>query len=375
MKRILFISIIALLIILYFSFTKKEKKLKPEPEKIVSFSFVGDLMCHSPQYEYAKVGDDEYDFVPVFREIKNLLSSADFTIGNLETVIAGKEKRYGSYPMFNSPEEYLSALKESGFDILITSNNHSIDRGTFGIERTIEKIKEYGMSGVGTNKSLPERDSIRIFEKNGIKFILLAYTYGLNGNLLPKNKSFMVNLIDTILIKNDIYRAKNYKSDLILVYFHFGEEYERRPNSFQKEIVSKVVSYGADVIIASHPHVIQPIKFFKPLNKKLDTSFVAYSLGNFLSNQRWRYSDCGVILNFSFKKIDSSKIVLNSISTIPTWVYKGSVAGKREFVILPGDTSSQKSFLKYLSKSDKEKMHQSYKDTKGILAINPDWKQ
>jgi poly-gamma-glutamate capsule biosynthesis protein CapA/YwtB (metallophosphatase superfamily) len=369
MKNLLNIFLIVIISICYFSQFKQQKQITIRPVNNVSFSFVGDLMCHAPQYEYARISADSFDFKPVFNEVKFLLAESDFTIGNLETVVAGKEFKYSSYPMFNTPEDYLRALQETGFDVLITSNNHSLDRGIIGVNRTIDQIKKYRMRNVGTYKTAIERDSIFYVEKNGFRIALLSYTYALNGNELAEGKKFAVNLIDTNLIKKDIWKAHQKKADIVLVYFHFGEEYQRQPNSYQKDIVERTIRFGADAIIASHPHVIQKVELFEPKNKNIEKGFVAYSLGNFLSNQRWRYSDCGVILNFSYQKSDSGKIVLKSISAIPTWVYKGSSTGKREFIIIPSDTSSSIGLLKSLSKIDNEKIHQSFADTENIMGI------
>ena len=323
-------------------------------------------MCHSPQFESARVSADSFDFHTTFKEVKELLSKSDFTIGNLETAILGKKSRYTGYPMFNTPEEYLAALKDAGFDILVTSNNHSMDRGITGINRTIENVRKYGMINYGTYNSTKSREKILVAEKNGIRVALLAYTYGLNGNNLPKQKSYAVNLIDTMLIKNDIANAKQQNADAVIVYFHFGEEYERKANSFQKEVAEKTITYGADLIIASHPHVIQPVEFFESPKSKLDKGFVAYSLGNFVSNQRWHYSDCGVILNFTIEKNDTNKVLLDTLFIEPVWVAKEKVSGRNAFVLHPSDTSVYKSF-KRLNKSDQAKLVQSYYETKQTM--------
>ncbi len=354
MKNLLFTIFIFVFSFLYFSkFNLKDKPINKISNEI-SFSFVGDLMCHSPIYESANVYEDSFDFNPVFEIIKDELSKSDFTIGNLETVVAGKEFGFSGYPNFNSPIEFLYALKNSGFDVLITCNNHSLDRGIKGLINTQRNIKKIGLKYVGTKKS--EDDSIFILKKNNFKISLLAYSYGLNGNILPKSKIFLVNVIDTNNIKKDISKAKRL-SDAIIVYLHFGEEYQRKSNSFQKELVNKIYSYGANVIIASHPHVIQEIIFN---NEKL----VAYSLGNFLSNQRRRYSDSGVILNFTFSKNDSNKIFLKNLSYIPTWVYKGTIDNKIQFRIIKADTINLPDYLKA---NEVEKVKQAFYDTKILV--------
>ncbi|MEW6702527.1 MAG: CapA family protein, partial [Bacteroidota bacterium] len=374
--KILFILFFAASLLFQFLFGSIEinkEKVEDDSLQTVTISFTGDLMCHLPLIDFARVQKDSFDFKPVFREVKKFLSSSDLTIGNLETTIAGKENKYSGYPLFNSPDEYLDALKNAGFDILLTANNHSLDRSKKGIVRTIDKISERGMSSIGTYKSQQDRDSIRIFEINGIKLAVLAYTYGLNGNNIPKNEEFLVNVIDTNLIKNDIQSARKKNAEVVLVYFHFGKEYQRKPSHFQKEIVKHVIEYGADLIIGSHPHVIQPLEFFTSDKNKIREGIIAFSLGNFLSNQRWRYSDAGVILNLELKKnILRDEILLSNISIVPVWVFKGRVEKKNEFVILPADTAQMNPLPTYLTKKDRAKLIQSFRDTRKIFSVIKD---
>ncbi len=331
----------------------------------ISFSAVGDLMCHSPQYEYTHVSADSFDFTPTFSEVKKYFDSSDFVLGNLETVTAGKQMRYSGYPYFNSPNDYIKSLKKAGFNFLFTSNNHCLDRGETGILRTLENLSKNNISSAGTFSSQRDRDSIRIISIKGIRFAIVSYTYGMNGNYLPKRKSYMVNRISDSLLIYDIQKAKSDSVDFVLAYFHFGEEYEREPNKYQKDVVQTAIKAGADVILASHPHVLQPIEYFKK-EGKLDSGFVAYSLGNFISNQQWRYSDAGVILQFQIKKnLTTKELQLEKVSFTPTWVFKGKIDGKREYRILPYTTSVEK--YPFLSQKDFLKMSQSFEDSKRTL--------
>lgn len=341
----------------------KTNQQNSDSTNTVTFSFVGDLMCHEPETISAAVGKDSYDYKPFFKEIKKYLSLSDFTIGNLETTLSGKENKFSGYPLFNSPDEFLDAIKDAGFNFLITSNNHCFDRGKKGIIRTIDKIHEKGLVSTGTNKTRHDRDSIRIVEKNGIRTAILAYTFNVNGNYLSNNDKYMVNLIDTLVIKQDVQSARTKSAEVVIAYFHFGNEYMRKPSDYQREIIKKTIGYGADLIICSHPHVIQPFEYFQTVNSKFKEGFIAYSLGNFISNQRERYSDCGVILNFSISKNRKGEISLSNVDYIPTWVYKGKVDNKDEFVILPSDTSKFQ-LPSYLTGTDKAKLFQSFSDTK-----------
>ena len=303
----------------------------------ITISVVGDLMCHSPQFEYAQVGKDSFDFSPVYRHVKNYLISSDFTLGNLETVTAGEENGgYTGYPFFNSPASYISALKDVGFDLFVTANNHALDRSEKGIVKTIDEISLRKLGYVGTFKSQRDRDSIRIFDLKGIKIAVLAYSYGTNGNPIPKDKSYLINLIDYDLIEKDIKMARINGAELVFVHFHFGDEYKREPVQFQQDVVNKTIEFGADIIIGGHPHVIQPVDFYKTTNDRLDTGFVAYSMGNFFSNQRKRYTDAGMILTIKIKKdLISNKFEINEVNYLPTWVFKGFTTNGKEYVIIP----------------------------------------
>jgi len=330
--------------------------------------FTGDLMCHSTQFNAARVEADSFDFTGVFREVKPYLSAADLAIANLETVIAGSKKGYSGYPYFNAPDDFLYALNDAGYNLLFTANNHAIDQGAAGVERTIKKINEYGMHQTGTFVSEKDQDSLRIFQVHSIKIAFLAYTENTNGVEIPDGKTYLVNIIDIDKIAEDIAKARLRNVDIVLVNFHFGEEYKREPNTYQREIVDKTIELGADIIIGGHPHVIEPVDYFKTVNGNPDTGFVIYSMGNFISNQRWRYSDVGMMLNIEISKnIYTDSVYLSDVSFLPAWVYKGNTEKGREYIILPGDVSKNDSIYPFLTSNDKHLMHEAFEDTKYIV--------
>lgn len=357
----------------YFFFNPSgiEKNLIPVPEDSVfsaTICFVGDLMCHSTQFNYAKVNADSFDFTDVYSEVKKYLSEPDLTIGNLETVIAGKETRYSGYPYFNAPDDFVFALKDAGFDLLITANNHALDQGWDGVKKTVEVINEYKIHRTGTFISQEDRDSIRIFDVNSIKIAVLAYSENTNGLPIPKGKDFVISLIDEELIKNDIIKAREKNVDIVVVHLHYGLEYIREPNDYQKEVVQKVIKLGADIIIGGHPHVIQPFDYYKTNNTKLDPGFIAYSMGNFISNQRWRYSDAGVILNIQISKNKlTDSIYISDVNYFPTWVFKGQTEKGREYIILPSQLVETDSSFNFLTDSDKKLMNEAFNDTREII--------
>jgi len=350
-----------------FRFEESNGIVNPDSSVTISISVVGDLMCHAPQFEYARVEKDSFDFSPVYRNVKKYLESSDFTFGNLETVTAGKESGgYTGYPFFNTPTSYITALKDVGFDLLVTANNHSLDRSEKGILKTINEINKRNLKFVGTYTSQKDRDSIRIFDVKGIKIAVLAYSYGTNGNPIPKGKNYLINLIDYDLIENDIKSAKVNGAELVLVHFHFGEEYQREPVQFQKDVVNKTIELGADIIIGGHPHVLQPVNFYKTQSAKLDSGFVAYSMGNFFSNQRDRYKDAGMILTINIKKDNvNNKIEISEVKYLPTWVFKGNTTKGKEYLIMPSTNIADTTIS--LTKIENEKMNQAFDDTRYII--------
>lgn len=374
MKSVFILSVIFSLNAFQFVLFNSEKLKKHDAPVLkdslvtANICFVGDLMCHSTQFNYARAGKDTFDFTGVYSEVKPYLKSADLTVGNLETVIAGEDKGFSGYPYFNAPDDFVYALKDAGFDLLITANNHSLDQGWDGLKRTIDVINENKIHRTGTYTSHEDKDSIRIFMINSIKVAILAYTEHTNDVELPKGRDFVVKLINEEQIEHDIKKARAKNVDVVLVHFHYGPEYNREPSAYQKEIVNKTIELGADVIIGGHPHVIQPFDFFKTNSTKLDTGFVAYSLGNFISNQRWRYSDAGVILNIRFtKNKKSDSLYISDVSFLPTWVFKGTTEKGREYIILPSQPSEYDSTYYYLNENDKRLMSQAFEDTEEII--------
>ena len=372
-----FFNIISLLILtsanIVFSQQSKGNIFDKESATTVTFSVVGDVMCHSTQFNYALRKDSTYDFKPVYREIKKYFDNSDVVIGNLETVVAGSDIEYTGYPVFNTPEDFLKGLKYAGFDIMVTGNNHSYDHQKKGVINTIDYIRKNGMQNSGTYKSQEARDSVKLFEQSGLKFALLSYTYGVNLYRIPEKNKFLVNRIHPELIKKDIDKAKLQGADLIIVYFHFGKEYARSENSYQRNTVNKAIEYGADIILGAHPHTLQPVEFYKTVNAKIDTGFVAFSLGNFISNQRWRYSDGGAVLNFSVTKDPvSGTIKLDEVRYLPIWVFKGVTNWGLEYLILPSDIAENNSYPSYFTEEDKELMLQCYNDTRALIESRTD---
>lgn len=335
----------------------------------VTIGFVGDLMCHVPQMNAARLPDGTYDFNPAFAEIKSALSSPDIMIGNLELTTAGPKKPYQGYPAFNAPDEYIGALVNAGFDFLVTSNNHSMDTGEEGLQRTLKKVRENGLGSTGTFDSQRDRDSVRILNKNGISFAILNYTYGTNGALPTAAHSYMLNVADSALVRKDVQRARSMNPDLVIVIYHWGVENIADPTPKQDSMFHWAADHGADLVIGAHPHVVGPVNYFKTSSgASLDSGVVAWSLGNFVSNQYWRYTDAGVIFNVTIEKNHTTgKKSLAKTEFTPTWVYRGYDPEFKKYVVVPAAWCERDSVPSWINKESKTKLCEAFSDTKSVV--------
>ena len=240
-------------------------------------------MTHGPQIRAALRGDGQYDFRPSFSLVKPLIAEADLAVGNLETTFGGKP--YSGYPMFSSPEAFGEALRDAGFDVLTTANNHSCDRGRYGVVHTIDVLDSLGIATTGSYRTREERTSRTplLVTVKGVKLAILAYTYGTNG--LPIPYPALVDTISREQIARDLQRADSLGADYKIVQIHWGNEYERLPNKRQKDLAQWLTDQGVHAIIGSHPHVVQESTFLKRQDTQGDSTFVVYSMGNFISNQ------------------------------------------------------------------------------------------
>jgi len=336
---------------------------------VITLGFAGDLMCHVPQMTAARLPDGAYDFNPAFAEIKDALSAPDIMIGNLELTCAGPGRPYQGYPAFNAPDEYVSAIMNAGFDFLVTANNHSMDTGEEGLQRTLKKVRENGMGSTGTFDSQRDRDSIRVLTKNGISIALLNYTYGTNGAYPAASRSYMLNVADSAIVRKDVERARALNPDIVVVIYHWGTENIAEPTAKQDSMFHWAADNGADLVIGAHPHVIGPIDYFKTKkNASLDSGVVAWSLGNFVSNQYWRYTDAGLIFNVTIEKNHTTgKKTLKQTEYIPTWVYRGYDPSEKRYFVVPATWCGNDSLPPWMNAESKTRMCEAFADTKGMM--------
>lgn len=338
------------------------------PPAGIQFAVVGDIMVHEPQLHTSWYDDCNcHNFEPVFSEVKPYLESADLTIGNLETTLPGDPGLYSGYPKFGAPDSLADALVYSGFDILTTANNHSCDKGKDAIIRTTEVLDDLNLFHLGTYKSRREYEKNRIFliRKNGLKFAMLNYTYGTNGITVPDGVH--VNLIDKDVVRSDIELARTLKTDGIIVLFHFGTEYLRFPDDFQKEMVDFAFYEGADIVLGGHPHVLQPFEVKRTTDRygAEKDRLVIYSLGNFVSNQRARYKNGGIIFRFFVNKNSDGELFFRDVNFVPVWVsVSGDSGGRLRHRILPVEDYIDPAKAPFeLSDEERQMMTTFYNDT------------
>ena len=261
----------------------EEEKVIIEKNREVSFLAAGDNLIHGLIYYSGDQGDGSYSFDRMYERVSDEISSADIAYLNQETICGGTQLGLQSYPTFNSPYEILDSVAAAGFDWISTSSNHSMDVGEEGILSQLSHLEELPqLIQTGTNESADEAKEYKVIEKNGVKIGLLSYTYGLNGFALPDGKEYLVNLIDEDRIREDM-KELNQISDVQVVSMHWGVEYQFEENEEQRALAQLLSDEGADVIIGTHPHVLQPMEVLK--GEEGNETLVMYSLGNFVSAQ------------------------------------------------------------------------------------------
>lgn len=349
------------------------REVVPEVQKIHLVS-VGDIMMHDIQISSGyNQNTGVYDYCYMFDEVKEYIEAGDLAIGNLELTMAGENNGgYTGYPCFNAPESLGVALKDVGFDVLTTANNHSLDRGFKGVLNTIDVLDGVEIKHTGTFKSKEAYEEILIREVKGVNMAFLSYTYGTNGIKVEKGKEFSINYIDKNKIKQDIVKARNKGANVICVAVHYGAEYIRRPSTSQKELVEFLVDEGVDIVLGGHPHVLQPVEIREnTYEEEVKKTVILYSQGNFISAQRTRYREQSAIFNIILERdIYTGKVSVIEVNYIPIWVDQSTANRKYNFRVL----DVHKSLVNYTSKqdelltrSDYTKLERALRDIREIL--------
>lgn len=362
------------------SLISSKEEPKKEPDTFATVLSIGDIMVHQPQLTGAKTANG-YDFSAFFKKTAKTYQQADLTVGNLELTFGGKEAgSYKGYPAFNTPDELAQNIKQSGIDLLMTSNNHSYDTGFSGLKRTARILKENGLEFTGTKETLSDPEYL-VKEVNGIKIGIVNFTYEttgsdpnrkyLNGGAIKQEANDYINTFSYQRLEKFYTQAqsvidgmKQNGAEFITFYMHWGEEYQLTANNWQKTIAQKLCNMGVDIIIGGHPHVVQPMELIHAEGAD-HTTVCIYSLGNAVSNQRRElissarkgHTEDGVMFSYTLKKSDG-KVSLQSVDVIPTWVHKYSSSGWK-YTIYPIDGTN------YSNVSSKLK--ESYSRTEAII--------
>ena len=353
-------------------FGKKEEETETEPPlpeetepHVVSTATVGamgDMLMHiqliSGKYDaIADLGDGNYDFSPIFKYLGDSVSKLDYAVANLETTFGGDRHPYQGNPTFNCPDQLAPALKDTGFDMLLTANNHCSDTLNEGIKRTLNVVRQEGLATLGTRLT-QEEPRYTIAEVNGIRIGMVCYSYtmkmvdgvpSLNGGL-PLEEPELVNWftyedlpgfytqIDTV--QRDMRSAG---ADTTMVFIHWGEEYQLTENTQQRTIAQKLCDLGFDVIVGGHPHVVQPMDLLESTVNPEHKTVCIYSLGNAVSNQRLgnlksittAHTEDGILFTVTFRKYSDGTTLLSGTDVLPLWVNMHAATGKLEYNILP----------------------------------------
>jgi len=336
----------------------------PKEPYVVSSAVIGsagDIMCHSTQLTHAKKKDGSYYFDDCFEYVKPYFEKYDLMVANFEVTLGGKEfGAFSGYPMFNTPDSMADAVKYSGIDTVLFANNHTYDTGYAGMLRTMKVLKEKEIPFIGARQT--EDDVFwQVKDVNGIKVGLISYTYStktasgnkaLNGNVMRAEAGPLVNTFtygDLEGFYEDARAAladmKAAGADVSFIYVHWGNEYQRTPNSYQTKMAQEICDMGYDVIVGGHPHVIQP--FATLTGENGNQTLCIYSTGNLISNQRANLMDSdnysghtedGMIFSVKYDKYSDGKIVLSDVNIQPLWVDMNNATGKRIYRIVALDT-------------------------------------
>lgn len=340
----------------------------PEPIEAASVHFraVGDIMSHKLQLRLAKEAGGTYE--AQFRYVKDALSKADYTIGNLELSIAATNE-YSSFPFFRTPEVILDTLKDCGFDLFTVANNHILDGFWDGLNKTLDELDERGFVHVGAARSPEEFKEPRIREINGIRFGFLAYTKdaNLNDRRLDGNQAdYAVKFLDKADFRADVQELRDLGAEVVICMPHWGEEERRSVSSECKRYAQEMVNAGVDIILGSHPHVVLPIDVGEmEVNGEKKDILIAWSMGNFISYMAAKYMDSGIIVDFTVSRDETGKISIHDVGYVPVYVWGNQY---RLHLLCSGDFYNNKPDK--MSDDDFRRMKQSVKEISAMIGTD-----
>lgn len=305
-----------------------EPTATPFSPRTVTIRAVGDVMMHEAQLEAAARPGEGYDFSAQYADIAPSLMAADYTIANLETTVGlYSDQPYSGFPMFNAPPELLTALREAGVDFVTMANNHILDRFYDGMLLTMDNVEAAGLAYGGVNRSKEEQLEPNIVEVGGVKLGMLCYTdytNGLEKRSDPQARESGVNYIEDADFAAEVQKLREAGADAVIAYMHWGREYRREANDEQRAVTDRLLAAGVDVILGSHPHVVQPagMREVTLADGTKHEALVAYSLGNFNSAMTDEYTDSGIILEFTLVEQEAGGFAVENIGFVPTYCWE-----------------------------------------------------
>ena len=315
-------------------------------DSVVTLVFAGDVMGHSPMRTAAfNPVTGIFEFRECFQFVEPYIQDADLALANLEFTLAGKP--YTSFPCFSFPDELLFDLQKVGFDVIFTANNHVVDHGKKGVDRTIRKLDSIGMLHAGSYVDAASRDTTYplVVEVKGMRIGFLNMTYGTNG--ISVRPPTVINMMDTLEVARDFKRLEELGVDLKVVYIHWGNEYQLKADRYQRAYARFLARQGADLIIGGHPHVVQDADtVFSPDGKPVVTY---YSMGNFISNQKDADAKGGIMIRAKINRF-TNKVIATEY--MPYYVHKGKIHGKYHYYVIPTVPYINNRYDFSLSKSD-----------------------
>ena len=365
--------------------TETAAPTEPHVVSTASIGVTGDILGHGPVLQAAIDQNGNYDFSEMFTYVEKHFKSFDFMVANLEVTLGGPEKGFRGYPTFNCPDSIVDALLDSGVDMMLTANNHTYDTGHDGLLRTQQVLKEKGMKYVGTRQT--QDDAFYTVQNiNGIKIGMICYTYeteydggkALNGIPLSADSASLVNSFDYTNLEafyteadTAVKAMEKDGADAVMLYIHWGDEYNLSPNEYQKSIAQKLCDLGVDVIVGGHPHVVQSFDTLTSANG--NKTYCIYSVGNCVSNQSRNtlsvmnstYTEDGMIFSVEFEKWNNGDVKISDVNIIPTWVNKSYAGGNTVYSIVPLDSSLEA--WNNLGVSNVNSIYESYKRTMSVV--------
>ena len=366
----------------------------PEPEHVVATATIasqGDLLMHKPVFDTCRQSDGSYDFSSIFRYSKDLVSSYDYSVANLETTFGGDGYPYQGNPAFNCPDGLMDAVVDTGYDMLLTANNHAGDTMGDGITRTVEQIRAKGVTALGSQLDGDE-PKYAIVDINGIKIGMVCYTWAYSGDgntfslngLTPVKDVGQMNYFTNANPDKLYNEAEQIMADMkangaevTMMFLHWGQEYQITENAAQQKMAQRLCDMGFDVIVGGHPHVVQPVALLESTVDPDHKTICIYSLGNAVSNQRTGVSDLfppgytedGALFTVTFEKYSDGTVYVSAADVIPTWVNMNSNNGSRDYNILPLVKDQEEQWTEQFGLTDGQfsSAQKSYDRTMGIV--------